>query len=80
MMIGPESFIDRLKDKPYKKLLKERDRLLKDIEKFETGKIPKNEQFMKPSPATRYQMNLLYLGELCKLISEKYKEEYIYKR
>lgn len=31
-----------------------------------------------PSPEVFYQCNLEYLGELCKLISEKYNQEYIW--
>ena len=74
MMIGPTVYIDRFKNKSYKALLRERDRLLEEIRKFEKGEIPEKERFMKPSPDVHYQMNLLYLGELCKLISEKYRD------
>ena len=34
MMISPENYIDEIKDKKYKELLVERNRLLKEIKKF----------------------------------------------
>ena len=79
MMVSPQTFIDfECKDKSYKELLKMRDRLIRQIRAFEKGKISEKEYLILPSPKTRYQMNLEYLGELCKLISEKYNEEFIW--
>ena len=78
MMISPNEFTERLKDKPYKELLKERTRLIKEIERFEKGKISETEYFRNPSPDVVYQMNLQYLGKLCMLIADKYNEEYVW--
>lgn len=39
MMISPESYIKMMKDKSYKSLLKERDRLIRSIQSFEKIKI-----------------------------------------
>ena len=79
MMISPEAFIEfECKDKSYNELLKMRDSLIRQVRAFEKGKISEKEYLIIPSPATRYQMNLEYLGELCKLISEKYNEEFMW--
>ena len=79
MMISPNCYIDELKDKSYKELLKERKELLKAIYSFEKEEIEQGEIIYSPSPEVVYQMNLEYLGELCKLISKKYNEEYIWR-
>ena len=78
MMISPNCYIEDQKDKSYKQLLKEREELLKAIYSFENEEIEQGEMFYSPSPEVVYQMNLEYLGELCKLISKKYNEEYIW--
>lgn len=80
MMISPNCYIDEIKDKSYKELLKEREELLKAIYSFEKEEIEKGEIIYSPSPEVVYQMNLEYLGELCKLISRKYNEEYIWRK
>lgn len=80
MMLSPEVFIDlECKDKSYTELLKMRDSLIRQIRAFEKGKIPEEEYQILPSPASIYQVNLEYLGELCKIISEKYNDEFIWK-
>ena len=80
MMISPESYVDELKDKSYKELLKNREELLECIYTFENGKIDKKEFMIKPSPDVKYQMHLEYLGELSKLIADKYREEYVWNK
>lgn len=80
MMISPELYVEELKDKSYKDLLKKREELLEKIYIFENGKIDEKEFMLKPSPDVKYQMHLEYLGELCKLIAEKYREEYIWNK
>ena len=77
MMISPASYIDGQKGKTYKELLKERNKLLNDINDFENGNIEDSDLIIDPSPEVIYQCNLMYHGELCKLISEKYNKEYI---
>jgi len=79
MMISPNGFVEELKDKPYKELLKERDKLIRQIRAFEKDKVPESEYSICPSPEVVYQMNLQYLGELCNLIAEKYNKEYVWK-
>lgn len=75
-MISPDTFIDlRCKGKTYKELLEIRDELLDEIYAFENGNISPEARMIMPSPEVRYQVNLEYLGELCKLISEAYNNE-----
>jgi len=77
MMISPQSFIKEFKNKSYKELLEERENLLRSIYEFEKNGVDnKLGDFIKPSPNVIYQVNLEYLGELCRLISEKFNEEY----
>lgn len=78
MMISPEWYIDEQKIKQYKELIKERDKLLKEIVNFENKNIPDDEYLIDPSPEVRYQCNLKYLGKLCELISEKYNMEFVW--
>ena len=81
MMIGPEGYIDRLKDASYPELIKEREQLLRRITDFEekemAGDRSGEEWLIKPSPDVHYQMELEYLGELCRLMAEKYNREYV---
>ena len=75
-MISPKSFIEfECKGKSYKELIEIRNELLEEIHAFEEGNIDPEDVFMLPSPETVYSMNLEYLGELCKLISETYDDE-----
>lgn len=78
MMISPAGFLELHKDKLYAELLPVRDNLIRQIRSFE--KRPKNSDstIISPSPEVVYQCNLEYLGELCKLISEKYNQEFIW--
>ena len=78
MMISPDWYIDNQKKKKYQELLKERDKLLKEILDFENDRIPEEEYMIDPSPEVRYQCNLQYLGKLCELISEKYNKEIVW--
>ena len=76
MMISPDSYIDELKDKTYKELIKEKNKLLKEISDFENNKIADEEYNINPSPDVIYQCNLLYLSKLCELIANKFNKEY----
>ena len=76
MMISPESYIDELKNKTYKELIKEKNKLLKEISDFENNKIADEEYNINPSPDVIYQCNLLYLSKLCELIADKFNKEY----
>ena len=81
MMISPDTYIDERKNKSYKKLIIEWDKLLKDIYNYENSINNKtinidNMVITEPDPYVRYQCNLLYLSKLLILIKDKYKEEY----
>ena len=76
MMISPEAYIDELKNEIYKELIKEKNKLLKEISDFENNKIADEEYNINPSPDVIYQCNLLYLSKLCELIADKFNKEY----
>jgi len=77
MMISPEMYIESIKDKSYDDLLKERNSLMKEIRHFEKRADQKDLKYdfviVSTSPEVKYQVNLLYLGKLCELISDVYK-------
>ena len=73
MMIDPKTFRDSLENLPLDKIIKERDKIIREIRRYEKGKIPEEDYMMEPSPETVYTMNNLYLAELCFLINEKMK-------
>ncbi len=75
-MLSPNAFIElECEGKSYKELLVIRDELLDGIYAFEEGNISPEAKMICPSPDVIYQMDLDYLGELCKLISETYRKE-----
>ncbi len=78
-MISPQSFVDEFDDESYATLLKERDKLIREIRHFEKHReeiMNSEEVYICPSPDVVYQMNLEYLGALCMLISKKFNEEF----
>ncbi len=77
-MPDPQSYIEDLKDEPYEKLIKVRDKIIKEIKHFEKHKekTMQNDKYqIHPSPDTVYWWNLKALGHLCELMSEKFNEE-----
>ena len=81
MMISPDTYIEKRKNKSYKELIIERDKLLKDIYNYENSINNKtinidNMVITEPDLYVRYQRNFLYLSKLLILIKDKYKEEY----
>ena len=75
MMIHPKTFRESLENATLEEIIKERDNLIREIRRYEKGKIPIEDYCMCPSPETVYRMNNLYLAELCYLINEKSREE-----
>ena len=75
MMIDQETFRKSFENATLKEIIKERDRLIREIRRHEKGKIPEEDYCMSPSPKTVYRMNNAYLAELCYLIIEKDKEK-----
>ena len=78
MMIDPLTFKKEFENAPLIKIIKERDKIIREIRKYEKGKIPKEEYFIDPNPEVVYYCNNLYLAELCYLINEKSKKEVEY--
>lgn len=75
MMIDPTTFRKAFENATLKEIIKERDKLIREIRRYEKGKLPKDEYCMDPSPEVVYYCNNLYLAELCYLIIEKDKEK-----
>ena len=81
MMIDPKGFVETLKEEPYERLIKERDRLIRSIRRFEKEEregCSEGEIVMCPSPDVIYQMELQYLSKLCVFMYEKYNTEYVW--
>lgn len=78
MMISSEGFIEMIKDLSYAELIQEKNKLIAEIERFENGEIHTGERVIHPTPEVIYQCNLEYLSELCKLIVDKYQDEFVY--
>jgi len=73
MMIDPETYRNAYEKASLKEIIKERDRLIREIRRYEKGKIPEDDYCMDPSPEVIYICNNSYLAELCYLIEEKTK-------
>ena len=74
-MIDPITFREAFKNATIEEIIKERDRIIREIRRYEKGKIPEDDYCMDPSPEVIYIMNNSYLVELCYLIIKKRKEE-----
>lgn len=85
MLAPPDYILEENKDKSYEELLEVRDRLIREIrkfekdgpvyEKYEDGDLLLADLVSSPSPDMVYRNDLESLGLLCKLISEKYTEK-----
>ena len=73
--MDPKTFKESLRYASLTEIIKERDRIIREIRKYEKGKIPEEEFCRDPSPDIVYYCNLSYLSELCDLIQEKTREE-----
>ena len=72
-MADPSTVRKALENATLEEIIKERDKLIREIRRYENGKIPEDEYYMDSSPEVVYMMNNLYLAELCNLIYEKNK-------
>ncbi len=78
-MISPQGYIEQQKDESYEYLVKEQDKLIREIRHFEKNReeiTNSEEAYICPEPDVVYQMNLEYLGFLCMLISNKFNEKF----
>ncbi len=71
MMIDPKTYRDSLEEAPLDEIIKERDKIIREIRRYEKGKISEEEYWIDPSPEVVYVVNNVYLVELCNLIIEK---------
>ena len=74
MMISPETFVYEQQGKTYQELIKVRDKIIRELKKYEKGDVTLDEMLTTPSAHTRYICNLKYLSALCPLIAEKFNE------
>ena len=81
MMISPDVFVKQFEDVPFLDLIRERDRLITEIRRFEVREMAGDRSDpawgVCPMPDVRYQMNLEYLAGLCRLMQERYNREYV---
>lgn len=75
MMVSPMGYLEGVKKLSYAELIKEKNQLIREINRYEKGKIKQEEYIIDPALEVVYQMNLEYLAELCKYMSERYNEE-----
>ena len=78
-MIAPESYIENVKGLPYKGLIQERDKLIKEITDFEqevscASESPSELPRIDPSPDVVYRMQLLYLAKLLEYMESRFSE------
>ena len=80
MMISPENYEEERQDQPFEKLIAEGDALIKEIRLFEKHRDEMLRDIsIDPSPEAVYLMNLEYLAKLCALLSQKYREKFLYR-
>ena len=78
-MPAPQGYIDKLDGESYEGLIKERDKLIREIRHFEKHReeiMNSDEEPICPTPDVVYQWNLDALSLLCISIQQKFNEEY----
>lgn len=58
MMIHPQTFRESLENLPLDKIIKERDKIIREIRRYEKGKIPEEDYMMEPNPETVYMIKI----------------------
>ena len=51
-MIHPKTFRESLENATLEEIIKERDKIIREIRRYEKGKIPEDDYMMDPSPET----------------------------
>ena len=76
MMISPETYTGMHRDASFEELIRERNRLLREIRRLEKIVFSEDRSAddwrIKPDPDVRYQMELEYLARLCLMMRTKY--------
>ncbi len=82
MMIGPESYMDRIKDASYEELITEWDGMIHFLQEYEklekAGDRTGPEWSIHPQPDVRYQVYMDYLAVLIPFMRKKYNTEYVW--
>ena len=81
MLISPQSYVEDLENEPYERLVKERDKLIREIRHYEKHReeiMNSEEGMICPSPDVVYLWNLDCLSLFCMLIRDKFEEEFEY--
>lgn len=82
MMISPQSYVKEHENDTFEELIKERNELVKSIKRLEKKLFSEekmNEEVMVcPGTDVEYQMDLLYLAELCNFMCEKFNKEIVW--
>lgn len=73
MLTDPETFRKAYEKATLKEIIKERDRLIREIRRYEKGKIPEEDYCKNSDPDVIYLCINSYLAELFYLIEEKTK-------
>ena len=80
MKIPPESYIEQMKEKPYSELIRQRDMMVQFMHDFEKKEMAGDRSGSEwddcPKPDTRYQVSFYYLAKLCRIMPDKYYDEY----
>lgn len=71
MLIDPELYIDSLKNKPIENLIKERNKIIKQIQHYENNKNNVDNFDMYPTPKEIYEWNNVVLIKLTSIIMDK---------
>lgn len=79
-MIDSESYRKKYEDKSLSELLRQRESLMKYMERYESGNLPLEIFSTTPSPQTRYYMYVEYMKELMDLIRIRMDEEDFHSR
>lgn len=76
MMISPESYMESIKDFDFEQLVKERNKLIKELRRFEKKNDTENMLMMvHPSPKVVYYWTNEYLIKVTELINIKFREK-----
>lgn len=72
MLLKPEEYEKQHEDLSYSQLLKLRDELIEEIRAYENhSDLNTYDYDIEVSPDEVYQVNLLYLSEICRLMARK---------
>ena len=64
MMIDPASFREAFKKATINEIIKERDKIIREIRRYEKGKIPEDDYMMDTSPETVYMIKIFFKKKL----------------